>query len=473
MMKKFHHWMVLLLCGSAAFLQCTDSDENASLEKVQLTFSLAEVDAAGGRALADVEPDVLLLSLESSSGTSLFEDKPVALLRMGDSFVTEPVALGPGGYRITGFRLAVDETTILYATPLQGSPLSKAVNHPLPHPLTVSKNKSTTIAMEVIKVGTHDPEEFGYASFGINEVNPLRVAVFVPTGSGSTLTTAQAWIVEGSDTIKQLNLGATINLFSFSGNTQVSRKLIVVKPGYNTVIKEFVYDDLIASLNGSPWSISLTASIFTINPYLYPNSFHAFVMALYGQPGSLTIDWGDGTSEPFVLSMASNALIHQYPAQGDYKINVTGDLDKIERFLAFFEESGMNDINLQGLTGLREIWAGNANHSPAVIDFTYNTQLETVSMRHAPEFRAMILPEASVIRHVDISDGNAMTVADMDVLVNQVHAAAVANNTLNGHFAFSATLLPAGDPPSPAALAKLVELRESYGWTVVAKPDWP
>lgn len=464
MMKKIPHVLVLLLLGSATVLQCTDHGEGLGPEKVQFTFSLAEADEENGRALTGDVPDALLLSLETGSGESVFIDKKVTLLRMGDSFVTEPLELAPGRYNITDFRLAVDETTVLYATPLKGSPLSKAVNHPLPYPFTVSKNKSTAIAMEVIKVATHTPEEFGYASFGIHPVNPLRVAAFIATGSGNTLTTAEAWIVEDRDTIKQLTLGATVNFFPFRGDPDLLRTLIVVKPGYNTFVKEFVYADLVASLNGSPWNIILTESIFTTTLYFNDDIFRPkhFGIQMSGQSGSVTIDWGDGTSEPYELSGNTTPYVnHDYgfPARGMYKINITGDLDKIETLL--YDRDVIKYINVQGLIALREMSTGNFIEALEEIDLTHNTRLEKLSMISVRGLRKIILPERSIIRYIDVSGSAGLTQAGLDDLVDQVYTSVYARNTMYGHFK-----LLNMHPPSPASAAKLDELRNYFGWTV-------
>jgi hypothetical protein len=131
-MRKFSLWIIGMLVAASVLQQCAEQDEGAIMEKVRFTCSFGDIDGTGGRIKEDQVPDALLLSLETSTGESIFLHKQIALLRLGDSFITEPLNLPPGRYSITDFILIKDETEVLFATPRQGAPLAPAVNHPLP-----------------------------------------------------------------------------------------------------------------------------------------------------------------------------------------------------------------------------------------------------------------------------------------------------------------------------------------------------
>jgi len=390
-MKKIPYWLALLFLGATTFLQCTEHEDGPGMEKVQFTFNVKDV-AAGGRVQLAQAPDALLLSLERSSGERVLSKKKITLLRAGDAFMTEPIDLPPGQYDITEFLLVAGEADVLFLTPLKNSRLAKVINHPLPYPITVSKNKIANIEMEVIGIGEGEPEDFGYTSFFVNTINPLRLSVIIPQGNGSTLTGAQAWIVEGNDTVKSYNLGATINFVGFPGDPQVPRKLIVSKPGYNTFTQAFVYTELIASLDGNPWKINLVKSVFTLTPYINPGPDNTpFSITLRGE-GSATIDWGDGTVEDHPLG--DYAINHAYAAGTSATIHITGDLDKIT--FVGFTDSDLTRVNVAGLRALETMYfASGAPHGPAEIDFTYNAQLRNVVLPSVHDLEKVILPASS------------------------------------------------------------------------------
>ncbi len=132
------------------------------------------------------------------------------LLKVGSKYITEPIALHAGDYAITDFMLVDADNEVLFATPQAGSPLAGAVSHPLPYSFTVSADVASTLDVEVIAVGELDPEDFGYASFGIqvNNVNAFKLSVFIPGDNGLDLTDAQAFIMSGYDTLQLIDLEA-------------------------------------------------------------------------------------------------------------------------------------------------------------------------------------------------------------------------------------------------------------------------
>jgi hypothetical protein len=469
-MKKFSLWMVLLFIGSATLQQCTDSDESASPEKVQFTVSFKVPDGASGRTKEDVIPDALILSVERSTGESVLLNERIELLRVGDSFITEPLELQRGIYRITDFML-VKENTVVYATPRSGSPLAKVVTHSLPVQIQVSRNRVTNVNMEVIDVTLAEPEQFGYLSFEINAVNVLNLGVLVQNGNDYLMTNARAYLLEGEDTVERYVLQAAINLLSFRGDKQMPRKLVVVKPGYNTLVKEFVYADLIEELEGRPWTVKLVASSFTITPFLEGPAGLYYEMQLGGMPGNLMIDWGDGTIEPYAIATDQTVAKHDYLTLGDFKINITGDLDKITIFYQFYGIGETEAINLQGLTELKSMNFGWTPHGPRVIDLSQNTKLENLMVANIPQLEKLILPDQG-ITWMEVTGPFSMSIANVNTLVDQIHQNVVTHNVMDGtllirnHYRTDEIL----GPPSAAQLDKLRELRDTYGWSISPDP---
>lgn len=475
-MKKTVSRLALLLFVAAMLQHCVDEGESARPEKVQFVCSFTDTGVESGRSQLTATPTALLLSVINAAGESVFLNKRVELIRMGDSFITEPLEMTPGSYQVSDFMLIDDQAGVIYATPRKGSPLARAVSRPLPSPFSVSKSKVSSIAMEVIDVGARQPEDFGYVSFPIDVVNPLQLSVFVPGNNGATLASAKAYLVEGSDTIKTYNLGATINLISFPGDPQVSRRLIVTKSGYNTVAKEFVYKDLIETLDGLPWKIILVPSLFTLDPVLnFTSGLTYSDMRLAGMPGTLTVDWGDGASETFELTSDDVYLHHEYASEGNFRINVTGDLDKVTEFYQFYGQGQSKAINVQGLTELKDFRFGYTSNRVEVIDLSHNPKVEVLFLGYSELMKKIILADDNVVRYVELTGPVGLSTASMDALIDQIYHAAVVHNTTGATFYAPSHFLPGGDlqmvgPPSPAAIAKLQELRDAYDWNVAPLP---
>jgi len=63
----------------------------------------------------------------------------------------------------------------------------------------------------------------------------------------------------------------------------------------------------------------------------------------------------------------------------------------------------------------------------------------------------------------------------MDALIDQLHSGAVANNITGGEISFHAYAPDPSimvGPPSAAAINKLRNLRDNYGWALSPNPDF-
>lgn len=471
-MKKLLYWIVFLLIGTT-LQQCTD-EESIGPEKVQFTFSLSSVSNEGGKVQWTELPQSLLLSVQNNANVPVFTLREIKLLRIGESFMTEPLELTQGYYKITDFLLVDDSAKVLYATPKYGSVLAKAVVHPLPYGFNVYKNKVTNVEMEVIDVQQQLPEEFGYASFSINSVNPIQLSVFIRTGTITTLTSANAYIVHTNDTIKKSTLIAGINMISFAGNPQDEYRLIVSKSGYNPYVNDFVYAELINSLNNLPLKVYLEPATFTMLAFTdgYGGTTYAFDFAVGMTEGSIIVDWGDGTS--------STGTSHIYAAAGTYLVTVSGDLDKITDFYSFYGQGRMDAINVSGLTEVVDFRFGLTPRTPKVIDLSNNKKLEFVMLTDLVQMERLILPVEAPMWLVDISGPNQLSVAAIDEIVNAVYQSAVLHSEQSGRFLLYANWTDASTPqaphpmvgpPSAEALTQLRALRDTYGWSIAPNPE--
>ncbi|HEY5747769.1 MAG TPA: hypothetical protein VIU12_16965 [Chryseolinea sp.] len=473
-MKKCLLWMALLVVG-ATLLTCKNDADPVALQKVQFMFGLPAT-PSGGRTQATV-PTALLLSLENSAGEPVFTFKKIDLLQLGSAMMTEPIPLPPGTYTITAFLLVDDDDVVLYVTPKVESPLAGAVTHPLPYSFTVNSDDVSTVAMEVVDASQSAPEDFGYATFNIHSVNPLRLAVFMESHSDLVLTTATATVSHNDEVLGNYVLEAKTNVLSFPGEPAASYRLIVSKPGFKTYVKDFVYSELLDSLNGAPFQVVLHR--FTINIKVEDDR-NTLRFLLDGFEGtSVDVHWGDNTSDHVVFGADPSAvdLTHTYGAAQRYEVIFTGDIESITSFRLAYDQPTLEAIDVQALTNLDEFFAV-LTPGPSLVDLSQNTRLTAVAVTDNRQLRHLILPTpnhilgSKQIIFVDIEGATGLSTADVDDIIRRVYETVGVWGTMNGRFFLDENSSgPTGvmiGPPSPAGL-EMLRMIKGYSWII--RPD--
>jgi hypothetical protein len=148
---KHHFIAVWLLAALMLCLQsCDDHGAQPEKQKVQFSFSAGATSDNGRTRDTDLPENThLRISIETSSGTPVFTNHEVKVLKAGDSYIADPVELMPGTYAITDFMIT-NNGELLYATPKAGSPLSAFVTHAVPHNFTVTESSVANVNMQVI-----------------------------------------------------------------------------------------------------------------------------------------------------------------------------------------------------------------------------------------------------------------------------------------------------------------------------------
>lgn len=140
----------------------------------------------------------------------------------------------------------------------------------------------------------------------------------------------------------------------------------------------------------------------------------------------------------------------------------------ITGFSAFYQNGGLNTINVQGLTELKEFSMG-LNFSPKVIDLSHNAKLESVWLPALIDLENLILPTDGIYTFVSISGPNKFSAAAVDKIVDVVYKSVVKNNR-QGEFTLSTNWIPEEatllGPPSAESLVKLRRLRDEYNWVI-------
>lgn len=148
----------------------------------------------------------LMVSVEDMEGNVVMNDSLIPLYIFGTGFVSENIELAAGEYKLTKFLVINPSGNVIYATPVEGSPLAYLVKKPLPFVFGIHAERITRVIPEVLAVGGHSPGDFGYVSFGMQIIKPLHFwticvidpdpatdAVIQPTTAKLTVFAPDGW----------------------------------------------------------------------------------------------------------------------------------------------------------------------------------------------------------------------------------------------------------------------------------------
>ena len=244
---------------------------------LKLGFTKTRSATLTGAATGQENLTSIMVTIKDSTGAMVCEDRELALIKMGDSYITAPVDFAPGNFTIEKFSVLADEN-VIYGTPLKDSPRANLVSMPLPIPLTVNKDEVAAATPEVIDVYEAVPGDFGYSSFDVGIKKTFEF-----------LTTASAFNPDTTD-VEYVTAHITVNGFSkayFSGDlgTEINPikindqpdnlVLTVTKSGYNTLVKAMTSDELRNYTSGQVLDFLLTPT----GVPLYPPTSLAFMDA--------------------------------------------------------------------------------------------------------------------------------------------------------------------------------------------------
>ena len=179
-----------------------------------------------------------VISIESQQGEKVFNMKTVELLNMNGHYISAPISLNAGNYKLTDFLLKDKNNRILYACPKEGSNQAKLVDHPLDIMFNINKDEVTNLAPEVLKVTI--PEDFGYVSFGFQVIKSfdflMGVFIYDENAKSFVLTNATLTVSDGADFTQFVNLESVTNNITTRDNI-LNYSLKVEKQGYQTYKK--------------------------------------------------------------------------------------------------------------------------------------------------------------------------------------------------------------------------------------------
>ncbi len=237
-MKKNLVYMLLLLVVGFASCKKDNDNENESQGTIQLGLGLAQQQSKLKSKTSNETPATIVITIADTKGKVAIESKKIALFNMNGSYLSEPLSLKTGDYKITKFLVLNSSDSVIYATPLNGSKLAYLVKTPLPIAFSISKDNVTKVVPEVLSVKNTKPEDFGYNSFSFDVVKTFDFLTTVMVYNESTknweLTSAQISIKAADSTIAyEGNLDAITNQITLRDNS-TSYTLTVSKADYQT-----------------------------------------------------------------------------------------------------------------------------------------------------------------------------------------------------------------------------------------------
>ena len=465
--------MAILL--AVVFQRCNQEDVSSKVEKIKFAISISPSELnPGGKVKVALPPDAtVLLTVESSTGDPVLTQHPVKVYAFGSSYVTDPVELAPGNYKITDFLVIDESSTILFAAPKKGSPLAQAVSNPLPRSLHISKNNVANVDVQVLDVNQYTPEDFGYVSFHIEAGSAIRIAVFENIDDQTELTDAKAYILNGTnweDTLHHYSLKAKVNTVFFAGEPSKEYNLVIVKPNYKTSTFSFTFNEL----DDAPLKVYLQPRVLQLwySPHTIPEEpqLARFSVVLGAdETAHITVDFRDGTIRDYVIPAGGTIEAARTVATGDYVIRVTGEVQKITTFTPYWEGL-VKKIDFSDLTNLRAILPGPlANFAVPTINLYQNRKMEYAYIGgHALD--TVYLPGHGTMKYLNISRSPKLSGGEINTMIEILYSGVIVKNVTNGLLDNRSATGDMQGPLSELSLTKLRKMRDTYGWTILPNP---
>jgi len=198
----------------------------------------------------------IMISIEDMEGNSVISDSLIPVYAFGTGFTSENVELQTGDYNLSKFLVINPSGIVIYAAPIEGSPLAYLVNDPLPLGFSILSGQVTTVAPEVLLVGDNTPGQFGYASFGMQIIKPLGFWTICildcPLCMRPTLlTTAKLTVYANNGWHYTFKLEAALNHLIIRGGSEIYYFLLE-KEGYMPQKLRFTAAELRAATKENP-----------------------------------------------------------------------------------------------------------------------------------------------------------------------------------------------------------------------------
>jgi len=267
--------IILALIGVIVFSSCEKKNpDNSGRGKLVISLSLPDETSSSKSGVSTDSSGVvsyhLMISIEDMEGNNVMSDSLIPLYTFGTDFISEKVELNTGGYKLLKFMVINPSGKVIFAAPVGGAPLAYLVNKPLPLTFNIYPGQITRIIPEVLAVGDHTPDQFGYANFGMQIIMPLHFWATciidnpLSMAPGLQITTAKLTVYDANRWHYTFNLEAATNHLIIKGGSPVYNFLLE-KEGYIPQKMEFTARELMATSNDYPLILKIPWDSTTVN----------------------------------------------------------------------------------------------------------------------------------------------------------------------------------------------------------------
>jgi hypothetical protein len=235
------------------------NDDIAGKGKAEFSLSMPEEGAKSSSGFSldsGIMSYHIMVSIEDMEGNSVISDSLIPVYAFGTGFTSENVELQSGVYNLTKFLVINPSGTVIYAAPIEGSPLAYLVNDPLPLNFSIRADQVTTVAPEVLLVGDQTPGQFGYANFGMQIIKPLGFWTICILDcpmcmSPTQLTTAKLTVYANNGWHYSFKLEPAVNHLIIRGGSEIYY-FVLEKEGYLPQKLQFTAKQLIETTKENP-----------------------------------------------------------------------------------------------------------------------------------------------------------------------------------------------------------------------------
>ena len=259
-------FVALLAISSAILLSSCDkknsSDRNVSgMAEFSFTLNNGASEAKSGSSDSSMTSYQLMVSIEDLYGNPVLTDEMIPVYTFGNGFISEKIELKSGEYNLTKFIVIDPAGQVVFAAPLEGSPLAYITNDPLPIYFTVNPDAVTSVVPEVLVVGNYTPGDFGYANFGIQIIKPLEFyavcyldnpLIMAPT----QMTDARLTVYSNDVWHYSFDLKPEVNHLVIRGGSDFYT-FVVEKEGYDAQTYQLSAGELINATKESPLGLKI------------------------------------------------------------------------------------------------------------------------------------------------------------------------------------------------------------------------
>jgi len=258
-MKNFSWFRLgaMLLAMIVLFSSCRQDDEPASATSgsIQFGFSAADISKGGRIQTGDVAS--VLVTVTDTHGQVVANNKQLTLYAFGDGYLSEPIALTTGQYKLSGFVVLNNSNNAVYAAPVRGSALDYLVTTPLPIDFPVTKDIVSNVNVEVIAVDGNSAKDFGYTTFSFDIIDTFTFNMAVIAQDKSALTDGRIVITSGTTTVYDKTSVAGITTRVQVRNGYTSYAVNVTKDGYLPYSQIFTAEKLKHYITDSVLTVNL------------------------------------------------------------------------------------------------------------------------------------------------------------------------------------------------------------------------